>query len=322
MRPLRFRAVAVALTLFLPGLIGPRDTSAADTFSLMTYNLMRFSYEDRDQDGQKDNFKPEDQIAALMQILQKNRPDVLAVQEMGDAAAFGIFTQRVAAAGLDYPHHAYLLQNEASVGLAVLSRFPITDRRPITNETYTIEEETLPVQRGFLGVDIEVNPEYRFRLVVAHLKSKLYHPLGQTEMRRNEARLLNKNVRRMLNQNPELNLVVVGDMNDTITSAALRELIGEPPVLVDLRPVDSVGDLWSHFWAYQESYERLDYILVSAGMHPEVVSNQCRVVRDPLTYQASDHRPVLAGFTAREQQPAPPAGDNSGSGPPTRDRAR
>jgi hypothetical protein len=123
----------------------------------------------------------------------------------------------------------------------VLSRFPIVARNPITNETYSIGSEELSVQRGFLNVDIQVNPEYRFRLLVAHLKSKLYNPLGQTEMRRNEARLLNKHVRRMLNRNADLNLVVVGDMNDTITSAALRELIGSPPYLMDLRPADFGG---------------------------------------------------------------------------------
>lgn len=272
-----------------------------DEFSLMTYNVMRFSYEDRDKDGQKDNFKPEEQISALLEVLKKNRPDVLAVEEMGDAASFTIFTQRVASAGLDYPHSEYFIMPEATIGLAVLSRFPIVERRPISNEAYTIGHETLPVQRGFLNVDIQVNPHYRFRLLVAHLKSKLYHPLGQTEMRRNEARLLNKNVRRMLKRNPELNLVVVGDMNDTIRSAVLRELIGSPPSLFDLRPLDAVGDLWTHYWEYQESYERLDYILVSKGMHPEVMLDKCRVVRDPLTYTASDHRPVIAVFRAQER---------------------
>lgn len=309
---------ALAWLLFALGLsgIGPvRAADAADEFSLMTYNVMRFSYEDRDKDGQKDNFKPEEQITALLEVLKKNHPDVLAVEEMGDVASFTIFTQRVAAVGLDYPHSEYFIMPEASIGLAVLSRFPIVQRHHIANETYTIGHETLPVQRGFLNVDIQVNPEYRFRLLVAHLKSKLYHPLGQTEMRRNEARLLNKNVRRMLKRNPELNLVVVGDMNDTIRSAVLRELIGSPPSLFDLRPKDAVGDLWTHFWDYQESYERLDYILVSEGMQPEVVAERCLVVRDPLTYVASDHRPVMAWFKAQEQTAVSSESDKTGSAP-------
>ncbi len=282
-----------------------------DEFSLMTYNLNRFSYEDRDRDGQKDNFKPEEEITAILAILKNNRPDVLAIQEIGDAASFAIFTQRVAAAGLVYPHQEYLMMPEATVGLAVLSRFPIVQRDPITNETYSIGEETLPVQRGFLNVAIEVNPAYRFRLLVAHLKSKRFHPLGQTEMRRNEARLLSKNIRRILDQDPDLNLVLAGDLNDHIRSAALRELVGKQPMLHDLRPRDALGDLWSHYWDQEETYARLDYLLVSDGMKPEVVTGRCRVVSDPLTRVASDHRPVVAVFKAREQ--ATPAAGNSES---------
>lgn len=288
-----------ALSLAISGATSLR---AQDEFSVMTYNLMRFSYEDRDRDGQKDNFKPEEQIAAMMNILQKNRPDVLAVEEIGDEASFTIFTQRLAKVGLDYPYHDYFMNSQATVGLAVLSRFPITERVHITNETYTIGSEVLPVQRGFLQTEITVNPNYRFTLIVAHLKSKLYHPLGQTEMRRNEARLLNKNIRRLLNKTPDLNLVVVGDMNDTSTSAALRELMGSPRSLIDLKPKDSVQDIWTHFWEAEESYERIDYILVSKGMLPEAVSDKCRVIRDSLTYTASDHRPVMAVFKASEQK--------------------
>ena len=311
MRTHLLRCLRAGVSLAAAALLLPLAAPAGE-FSVMTYNLYRFSYEDRDKDGQKDNFKPEEEITPLLELLKKNQPDVLAVEEMGDPASFAIFTQRVAAAGLDYPHQAYFIMPEATIGLAVLSRFPITERQPITNESYTIGSETMPVQRGFLNVEIEVNPGYRFRLLAAHLKSKRYHPLGQTEMRRNEARLLNKNVRRMLARNPDLNLVVVGDMNDNITSAPLRELIGNPPNLFDLRPQDSVGDLWTHFWAYQESYERLDYILVSEGMKPEVVTEKCRVVRDPLTLLASDHRPVLAVFKDAEQLPAPPANGSNG----------
>lgn len=291
-----------------------RFAPAPDEFTVMTYNLYRFSYEDRDRDGQKDNFKPEEQVRAVIDVIRNANPDVLAVEEIGDADSFPILQKRLAAAGLSYPHAEYLMMPEATVGLAVLSRFPIVARNPITNETYTIASEELPVQRGFLSVDIQVNKDYRFRLIVAHLKSKLFHPLGQTEMRRNEARLLNKHVRRMLNRNPNLNLVVLGDMNDNITSAALRELVGTPPYLVDLRPSDAVGDIWSHFWDFQESYERLDYIFVSEGMRPEVVAEKCHVVRDDAMHEASDHRPVVGVFKAADRPAEPPAGGNTAGG--------
>lgn len=323
LRPCGARTLALLL-LAAPACFTARaeKTADGDEFSVMTYNVRRFSYEDRDRDGQRDNFKPEEEIEGVMGVLARARPDVLAIQEIGDETAFEIFQQRLRKAGIDYPHHDYLLQPQSSVGLAVFSRFPIAARLSITNESYSIGSEELPVQRGFLVVDLQVNPEYRFRLIVAHLKSKLFSPLGQTEMRRNEARLLNKHVRRMLNRHPDLNLVVVGDMNDNITSAPLRELIGAPPYLVDLRPRDSVGDIWSHFWEFQESYERLDYIFVSEAMLPEVVREKCHVVRDPLTYVGSDHRPVVGVFRAKNLPPAEPAGGSNAAATPQSGRAK
>ncbi|HMP76913.1 MAG TPA: endonuclease/exonuclease/phosphatase family protein [Kiritimatiellia bacterium] len=292
-------AAATAMAQAWPRPPRPAD----DEFSVMTYNLWRFSYEDRDRDGQKDNFKPEDQIAALVAVVSNARPDVLAVQEIGDGDSFEILRRRLGEAGLDMPHTEYFILPHSTVGLGLLSRFPIVGRHSITNETHTLGGEELPVQRGFLVVDIQVNPKYRFRLFNAHLKSKLFHPLGQTEMRRNEARLLNKHVRRAIDRSKNLNVVVVGDMNDRITSSPLRELIGRPRYLHDLRPRDFVGDIWTHLWEFNEEYSRIDYIFVNDAMRPEVVADKSYVVRDPQAALASDHRPVIAVFKASDLKP-------------------
>lgn len=279
-----------------PAVQPPR--AADGEFTVMSYNLWRFGYEDRDRDGQKDNFKPEDQINALIAVITNVRPDVLAVQEIGDGDSFEILQKRLRDAGLLLPHTEYFILPGSTVGLALLSRFPIIQRLNITNETYTIGGETMPVQRGFLCVDLQVNPRYKFRILNAHLKSKLFHPAGQSEMRRNEARLLNKHVRRMIDRSKNLNLVVVGDFNDGITSSTLREAIGSPPYLHDVRPRDFLGDVWTHCWDYQEVYTRIDYILVSEGMRPELVPAKCYVPRDPNAAIGSDHRPVVAVFRA------------------------
>ncbi|MCS6770738.1 MAG: endonuclease/exonuclease/phosphatase family protein [Kiritimatiellae bacterium] len=280
-------------------------------FKLMTYNLMRFSYEDRDQDGQRDNFKPEEQIAAVVSVIAHVNPDVLAVQEVGDADSFDILRRRLSDAGLVYPHTDYFILPHATIGLGLLSRFPIVRRMHITNETYTVGGETLPVQRGFLVVDLQANPQYTFRLINAHLKSKRFHPAGQSEMRRNEARLLNKHVRRMLDRNRNLNLVVVGDLNDGVQSSTLREVIGSPPYLSDTRPADALGDVWTHFWEFQETYSRIDYILVSAAMRPEWVAEKSYLPRVPGMLVGSDHRPVVAVFKAADQMPDGPESDNN-----------
>ena len=287
--------------------VAARCRPDSDEFSLMTYNLSRYAFDDRDGDGQKNDPKPAEEREAVVALIAAVRPDVLAVQEIGGPVVFEEFLFRLKTAGLEYPHIEYLQRGESEINLALLSRFPITATQHHTNDTYTIGPAEVPVARGFMDADLEVNPEYRFRLLVGHLKSKVFHPLGQTEMRRNEARLLNKHVRKILKENPEINLVVAGDMNDTFNSAALRELMGEKKekALSDLRPTDRESDAWTHYTSENDEYERIDYILVSEGMRPEVVTGKTYAVRSPLTYRASDHRPLVAVFKARETAKEP-----------------
>jgi exonuclease III len=71
--------------------------------------------------------------------------------------------------------------------------------------------------------------------------------------------------------------------------------------MTDLRPADSVGDVWTYFYGTVDGYSRFDYFFVSKGMFAEVVREQTRVVRDPLMYEASDHRPVIAVFRSADQ---------------------
>lgn len=270
-------------------------------FSVMNYNLCQYSLADRDGDGQKNDPKPSAEHDAVIELIAAAQPDILTVQEIGSPSVFEEFRYALRNAGLDYENAEYLQRGQSEINLAVLSRFPIVSRQPHTDDTYTIGDAEIPVLRGFLDVEIQVNPNYKFRLMDAHLKSKVFHALGQTEMRRNEARLLNKHIRRILRESPEENLLVLGDFNDTYRSAPLREITGNKhEYLQDLRPCDEAGNVWTHFSPDIDQYDRIDYTLVSQGMKPEVVAEKTRVLSDPRTYQASDHRPLIVVFRDSE----------------------
>jgi endonuclease/exonuclease/phosphatase family metal-dependent hydrolase len=285
-------------------------------FSVMTYNLCRYSLADRDNDGQKNDPKPSVEHDAVIELIADTRPDILAVQEIGSPSVFEEFRYALRNAGLDYEHTEYLQRGQSEINLAVLSRFPIVSRQPHTDDTYSIGDAKIPVLRGFLDIEIQVNPNYKFRLMDAHLKSKVFHMLGQTEMRRNEARLLNNYVRKILKNTPEENLLVLGDFNDTYRSAPLREITGNKhEYLQDLRPRDEAGNVWTHFSPDIDQYDRIDYTLVSRGMKPEVVAEKTRVLSDPRTYQASDHRPLIVVF--RDSETPATTRDESANTPET-----
>lgn len=272
-----------------------------DEFSVMTYNLCHYAMTDQDSDGQPDDPKPEAERKAVIEVIASRAPDVLAVQEIGNPSVFEEFCFALRQAGCAYEHKEYLQRGGSEINLAVLSRFPIVSRQPHLDDEYSMGNIQLKVLRGFLDVTIQVRTNCTFRLLVAHLKSKVYHSLGQTEMRRNEARLLNKHVRRALGENPDLNLLVAGDLNDSPNSAALREVFGDKAqYLYDIRPTDADGGAWTHVALASDEYGRIDYLLASYGMKAELVRWKSHIVRDRQAYQASDHCPVLAVFKARD----------------------
>jgi len=198
-----------------------------------------------------------------------------------------------------------LQRDQSEKNLALLSRYPIIASYMHTDDAFSIGDAHVPVQRGFLEADIAINPTYHFRLLVAQLKSKEYHPLGHTEMRRNEARLLNNHVRRALSREHRLNLLVVGDMNDHVRAAPLRAIMGRnQEYLVDLRPEDAYGEIWTYYDEDAERYERFDYMLASPYMVPEYVADQSHILRHPDNKLASPHRPLVAVFRARDIDPA------------------
>jgi endonuclease/exonuclease/phosphatase family metal-dependent hydrolase len=264
---LRTRALPLlALTLLVllgsscgrPEPAAPAESAAPETgntFSVMTYNLDRYGFADRDGDGQALEAKPDDARAAIANLIAEAQPDVLALQEMGNAEDFTAFQASLRQRGLDYPFAERLQQTDSDRHLAVLSRFPLTAVTRHTNNLFSIGDVSLPVRRGYLEVDVSVNIDYSFRLINAHLKAKVYHPLGQTEMRRNEARLLNNHIRRALAQNPRRNLLVVGDLSDHVGSAAVRTVTGNKQEYVtDLALADEYGEAWTFYNADDDSY--------------------------------------------------------------------
>ena len=275
---------------------------AENEFSVMTFNLHQYALTDREGAADTLEPKPREEAAAIVDAIRQISPDILAVQEMGDPRAWDEFKLRLRESGEVYPYEEYLRQDPGDRNLALLSRFPIAARNAHTDDTYTIGPTQFPVRRGILEVDLDITPSYRLRLMVAHLKSKLFHEYGQAEMRRNEARLLCNHVRAALKDDPNLNLLVLGDLNDDPASRPLREIVQyqEEPILHDLRPEDFAGAAWTYRGA-DDNHQRLDYLLASKGLLPEVVLDKTYVVNLLSLAKASDHRPLVGTFVAAER---------------------
>jgi endonuclease/exonuclease/phosphatase family metal-dependent hydrolase len=205
---------------------------------------------------------------------------------------------------------------DTNIHVAVLSRFPIVARRPHTNDTFLLSGRQFHVSRGIAEVDIRVSTNYTFTLLGVHLKSKRPVPQGdEAEMRLEEAQVLRAIIDSILNANPNANLIVVGDFNNTKDSASTKAVIGTGRFkLVDTRPAERNGDnlpnpirgreptnvTWTYYYGVEDSYSRIDYILVSPGMAHEWVKEETFIPVIPNWGIGSDHRPIVAAFQAQD----------------------
>jgi endonuclease/exonuclease/phosphatase family metal-dependent hydrolase len=283
-------------------------------FKVATYNVENYLVE---RSGTRAP-KPEAARRKVTETLASLRPDVVALQEIGPTNALIELQSRLRQAGLDLPHWEHVSGYDTNIFVAVLSRFPITARRSHAQESFLLEGRRFRTSRGLLEVDLEVSPSYRFTLFSAHLKSKrTIGAADQAEMREQEARALRRLVEARLAADPKANVLVCGDFNDTKDSPALKALLGRSGnrSLFDTRPVERNGDQaasenprwdprhvsWTHFYGKEDTYSRLDYILLSTGMAREWRREGSYLPTLPDWGVASDHRPVLCEFEATER---------------------
>ncbi|MDI9384442.1 MAG: endonuclease/exonuclease/phosphatase family protein [Verrucomicrobiota bacterium] len=268
---------------------------------VVTYNLGNYVLMDRDEDGAEDDPKPEEEIEALLDLLVEVKPDVLAVQEIGsEESGFRDLQRRLKARGLNLVH-ADLGQGSDSVRhVGILSRFPLRKVSDHVDATFRLSGERLHTSRAIQEVLVEVGPDYSLRLINVHLKSKRAHPLGEQAMRNAEARVVREAVEAVLAANPNENLMVLGDFNDTKNTTPLEIIRGDsgPGVkLADVWARDDRRETWTQNWRYQDIYSRFDFALFSPGLRPEIIERGCFLPANTETvWRASDHRPVVVAI--------------------------
>ncbi|HXC99985.1 MAG TPA: endonuclease/exonuclease/phosphatase family protein [Verrucomicrobiae bacterium] len=286
---------------------------AADTFRVATYNVENYlevSNGSRPAKSEAAKAKVRESVIAL-------KPDVIALEEMGGTNALLELQGSLKTDGLDLPYSELVSGADTNINVALLSRFPIVARRPQTNDFFLLNGRRWQVSRGFLEVGIKVNEHYSFALIAVHLKSKVPIPqVDEADLRLEEAKVLREKIDALLRPNPNSNLIVLGDFNDTHDSRTIKTILGRGNEAVyDTRPAerdgqqDGAGDgarasrsvTWTEFYAKQDVYTRMDYIFLSRGMAREWDAAGTYILSRPDWGLASDHRPLVATFVAEEK---------------------
>ena len=283
---------------------------SAETFRVAAYNVETYL----DQPTESRHAKSDASKAKVQESILALKPDILSVEEMGSVSALTELRESLKAGGLDFPYWEHVSGADTNIHVAILSKFPIIARRSHTNENFLLSGRRHSVGRGFGEVDIQVNTNYTLTVLSAHLKSKRPVPeADEKELRFQEAKLLREKIDARFAENPNANLVVLGDFNDTKDSPSTKVVIGRGKYkLIDTRPAERNGDntpnenpayeprniTWTHHFGKEDTYARIDFILISPGLAKEWVTNETYVGTIANWGVGSDHRPILATFEA------------------------
>ncbi len=281
------------------GLLTLASAALASALTVAAYNVENYNIADRMADGvyRKAYPKPDSEKKALVQSLLGFAPDILAVEEMGGPPFLAEFQADIKAAGLDYPHATVLEGADAERHVAILSKLPFKDVKRHTQVPIKYFGQADVVKRGVLEATFATN-EGDLTVFVIHLKSKRTEraddPDG-TIQRQLEAEAVRDLVFTRFPDSAQARFIVCGDWNDSRNSKPVRALLkrGNQPLGELLRAYDSRGEMWTHFYRAEDSYSRIDFILVSAGLKSFVAGKGNARIHDGAGVRdASDHRPV------------------------------
>jgi len=273
---------------------------AADKCEPLTFLMFNahnyFVREDDQRSRYKITIKKESEREAVADVIASAAPQIVGLVEMGGPRAVEDLQMRLRARGLDYPYSRVLTRGGEDRALAVLSQHPIVQDHSRANCALHGNKRQ-KMLRGILDVTVRVGGERYFRVVGAHLKSRVSDdPAAATARRALEARTLAMYLQQEMRKQPLMPFVVYGDWNDGPADDSLKILrhgMSADAALTRVKAADSAGLTWTIYYAAAEEYCVFDQIYVNSVLRSRRGRKlNSGVVDIPAAAQAADHRAV------------------------------
>ncbi len=240
--------------------------------------------------------KPKSQKSrdAVAEVIASAKPQIVGLIEIGGAVALQDLRKRLAARGLEYPYFRVLPRQGEDRALAVLSQHPIVQDHSL--ETVKLyQQKRRKMLRGILDVTVQLEDGRLYRIIGAHLKSRVSDDAGAAAaLRSQEAYTLAQHIQHVVRSQKGLPLLVFGDWNDGPADAApqiLQQGLSTDASLRRLAPEDSRGEEWTLYFKRGKEYCIYDQVFVNPTLR-ERMRGQGGIVDIPAAARASDHRAI------------------------------
>lgn len=236
--------------------------------------------------------KPKESREAVADIIAEAQPEMVGLIEMGGPVAVQDLRQRLAARGVSYSYFRVLPRQGEDRALAILSMHSIVQDHSQENVKLH-QQKRRKMLRGILDVTVQLEDKRLFRIIGAHLKSRVSDNAGAAAaLRKQEAYTLAQHIQHIARSQKGMPLLVFGDWNDGPSDAApqiLQEGLSADAALRRLSPKDSRGEEWTHYFKSGKEYCIYDQIFVNPTLR-ERMRGQGGIVDSPAASKASDHR--------------------------------
>jgi len=239
----------------------------AKTLAIMTWNVHNF-FDGTETGYEYDEFRESsgwsmEKYSGRLNVVSdaidriEPAPDIIAVQELENVQILADLTASLPG----YTHAHFANNSDGSLGLGIISRFPLLGTRA---HSVSIDGVTAP--RPVLETRIEAEGR-ELALFVCHWKSKIGDDDGTEEARMASARVILRRIRELLKQEPELPVIIMGDLNENydeffrLDGTTICALLPDDPGCAELagQYSDERGD---------SSQIQMDFLIVSEDKPP------------------------------------------------------
>jgi len=297
-----------------PGMVFPADYNPADFSELkvVSWNVEHFvdtfdnPYIDNDRENNP-SAKTLERIKLLSEALKEIDADIVVLQEF-ESESFARWLSENEFPELGYQYFSASESPTWYMNVVIMSRVPLgthygygrvfTPVVGMTNDDGTQQSQDY-INTRMWSIDVIPREDYVVTMTGVHLKA------GRGErnegFRKGQYRFLKGQYDRFLNERPEANILLVGDLNSLPESPELTEFLLPGEKVQMINPTAGVETL-TH--SADDPSRQLDYVLYNEKLEPEVVEDSVKIAM-PLNNEKmariADHLPMEITISIGDQ---------------------